>query len=169
MATKFQTIRKNLTKKRIFSVGSVEFQDPIVLCMLLYLLRMRDYNGMIYISLLASCLHEVGHIAVYYIYCKKLPSIRVSAFGLCMKTQGAPLSRERLCVLAVAGPAVNFLLAIIWIIFFSYHATLQRAAFFSANILIGLFNFIPVYPLDGAVILQFFYENWKDKLQLHQK
>ena len=70
--------------------------------------------------------------------------------GFCMRTAGEKLSPRRRFVLAAAGPAVNFLLAGVWALRLSQTTTIRGSAFWAANLLTGLFNLLPIPPLDGA-------------------
>ncbi len=160
---------QHLPPKTPFRIGKLTFQDPILLCALLYLLLLRDYSGFLRISLLASIGHEIGHILVYYLYCGDLPEIRVSATGFCMKLPAQPLPSSWHFWLALAGPVTNFLLAGISFFVLVRHFTLYCAAFLSANVLLGLFNLLPVAPLDGMVVFSFLRESCQDKLHFTLK
>mgnify|MGYP003422684776 FL=1 len=70
--------------------------------------------------------------------------------GFCMHTAGERLSPCQRLVLAAAGPAVNFLLAGMWALRLSQTTTIRGSAFWAANLLTGLFNLLPIPPLDGA-------------------
>ena len=67
-----------------------------------------------------------------------------------MRTAGEKLSPRQRLVLAAAGPAVNFALAGVWAALLAQTATIRGSAFWAANLLTGLFNLLPVPPLDGA-------------------
>ncbi len=58
---------------------------------------------------------------------------------------------------AIAGPAANFLLAIIFGIAIQYLPANNFSLFLSvivyANVLLGVFNLVPIPPLDGSKIL----------------
>lgn len=76
------------------------------------------------------------------------------------------LDRTSNIIIAISGPLGNFLLSLIfislwWIFPVSY---IYTKPFVTANLTIGFFNLLPVYPLDGArVILALF--NYKPKTQ----
>ena len=131
-------------------VGKLVFRDPVLLCGVIYLLLYFDAGGFLRLGLLAAILHELGHILVYYIQQKHLPVIEVTMTGFCMRTVGERLSPRQRFVLAAAGPAVNFLLAGVWAVRLAQTATIRGSAFWAANLLTGLFNLLPVPPLDGA-------------------
>ena len=73
--------------------------------------------------------------------------------GFCMRTAGERFSPLQRFVLAAAGPAVNFALAGVWAVRLAQTVTIRGSAFWAANLLTGLFNLLPVPPLDGSRIL----------------
>lgn len=138
---------------RRLRVGPLVFRDPLPTCMALYLLLYFDSSHFLRIGLLAACLHECGHIAVYCLLLRRLPVIEVNMTGFCMRTRSCALEPAQTFWLAAAGPAVNGLLAAVWWLKLGYRATLWDDAFFAANLLTGAFNLLPVPPLDGAQLL----------------
>ena len=134
-------------------VGTLVFRDPVPVCAVLYLLLYFDSSQFLRIGLLAACLHECGHILVYRLLLHRWPVIEVTATGFCMRMGGRSLTPSRRALLAAAGPAVNALLAAVWMVRVSCRATLWDDAFLAANLLTGAFNLLPVPPLDGAQFL----------------
>ena len=132
-------------------VGKLVFRDPVLLCGVVYLLLYFDASGFLRLGLLAAILHELGHILVYCIQQRHLPVIEVTMTGFCMRTAGERLSPRQRFVLAAAGPAVNFALAGVWALRLSQTTTIRGSAFWAANLLTGLFNLLPIPPLDGGV------------------
>ena len=130
--------------------GKLVFRDPVLLCGVVYLLLYFDASGFLRLGLLAAILHELGHIFVYCIQQRHLPVIEVTMTGFCMRTAGERLSPRQRLVLAAAGPAVNFVLAGVWALRLSQTTTIRGSAFWAANLLTGLFNLLPIPPLDGA-------------------
>ena len=55
-------------------------------------------------------------------------------------------------IIAIMGPITNIIIAII--IFFLHINTNIKEMIFYSNILIAIFNLIPIYPLDGGQILK---------------
>ena len=131
-------------------LGPLVFRDPLLLCSALYFLLYFDASGFLRLGLLAAFLHECGHILVYRALLRRFPVIEVTMTGFCMRTAGERLSPRQRLVLAAAGPAVNFLLAGVWALRLAQAATIRGSAFWAANLLTGLFNLLPVPPLDGA-------------------
>ena len=144
-------------------VGKLVFRDPVLLCGVVYLLLYFDASGFLRLGLLAAVLHELGHILVYCIQQRHLPVIEVTMTGFCMHTAGERLSTRQRLVLAAAGPAVNFLLAGVWTLRLAQTATIRGSAFWAANLLTGLFNLLPIPPLDGAQMVACVAALWQQK------
>lgn len=80
--------------------------------------------------LLAAALHELGHCLALRALHARVTAIRISALGAEMQVAGS-LSYGGEVLAAAAGPAVNLALALV----------------------LGVFNLLPIQPLDGGSIL----------------
>ena len=109
-------------------------------------------------SFLIFCLtvftHEMGH---YYVAKKlgyKLDNFYIASYGVSLNYKEALFEQKDEILIAVAGPLVNFILSILaisfWWIFPSSYAV--TAEFVFQSFMLGLFNLLPCYPLDGGRI-----------------
>ena len=126
-----------------FRYGPLVFRDPLLLCGALYVLLYFDASGFLRLGLLAAFLHEWGHIGVYLALFGQFPVIEVTLTGFCMRTRGREMPLWQTALLAAAGPAVNLVLAGLWMLRLEQRATIRASAFLAANLL-------PIPPLDGA-------------------
>lgn len=110
---------------------------------------------MLFVStMIAVVLHELAHAAAArergYIASK----IDLLPYGAVLYNE-ENLDKTSEIIIAAAGPLMNFALTLVavafwWIAPASYHYT---ADFVRANLIIAIFNLLPVFPLDGARVV----------------
>lgn len=121
------------------------------------------------ILMLFACIHELGHLCMGLILGFKPQEIQLNPIGMRIefKTQieeynqkiekGNTLAVKR-AIVAAAGPMTNFLVIVIMIIASTINEKLMLSEVCTtivyANFLIGFFNLIPIYPLDGGRIIK---------------
>ncbi len=135
-------------------LGPVRFLDPAVLCSALFWVLIGDAGGWLRLSLAAAVCHEAGHILAFVLLVRRFPQLDVTLTGFCLHTQKLGLPPRRELQIALAGPAVNFLLAACCRWRMEEHATVFLLGFMWSNLLTGAFNALPVPPLDGWTALQ---------------
>jgi Zn-dependent protease len=145
--------------------------QPIgMLLLTLFALSRGDFtSGIIFLAalLFAVTIHELGHAYVARKRGMWVQKIVLHAFGGVTYWSGYAASgpggwRDRLWITA-AGPAVNLIVAAVcYILMQSLAGVLPGmavaiiGALFLVNIALGLFNLLPIYPLDGGMLLHTF-------------
>lgn len=135
----------------------IQFAYPVFKLLLLFTALSCDDTGILRVGILASLLHECGHIVVWVCFFKELPVITIGIFGISLKIKNKQLTNKQLLVLAAAGPLVNLALAgLSWAVI-QWRANYWSWVFLCANILIAAFNLLPLGFLDGRRIWKAIY------------
>lgn len=123
--------------------GRLEVRDGFVV--LMAALWFVDTGGVLPVFLLAAAVHEMGHAAALYALGGRLHRLTLTACGAVMRCRlpEGPYARAAVCL---AGPAASFLLAALGMRFAWYRTA-------GASVLLGLFNLLPMPPLDGGMAL----------------
>ena len=126
------------------------------------------FHSVLFWALIFACvlLHELGHSLVAQSYGLTITSIMLLPIGGVSQITELPRDPIKEVAITIAGPVVNFLIAGILLLFakmidpslqFS-EISLQSGSMivdlFWANIMLGLFNIVPAYPMDGGRILR---------------
>lgn len=93
-------------------------------------------------TLPAAALHELGHLGALWLVGGRVRGLRLSALGAELLLDG-PLSYRQELPVALAGPMVSVAAALL-------AAGSHRYLFAGLSLALGLFNLLPVYPLDGG-------------------
>jgi Zn-dependent protease/CBS domain-containing protein len=116
-------------------------------------------GGITSLLLFASVLlHELGHSLVALRYKIPVRSITLFLFGGISQISAEPVSAVSEFWIAITGPLISFLIAgICWVLTFittgftPLFAIIKYLAYI--NVILGIFNLIPGYPLDGGGVL----------------
>lgn len=106
--------------------------------------------------ILSSILHEMGHIIACLISGNK-PKIDISLFGI--KLSNYPNNKYKKLFILVSGPLVNLILIFISILLNLHSFKLNRYVFMCVNIVLLIFNILPISFLDGGQIISVFCDN----------
>jgi Zn-dependent protease/CBS domain-containing protein len=126
------------------------------------------WEGTAFVLLLFLCvfLHELGHVFAAKRYGVNTSDITLWPFGGIANLERIPEKPSEELVVAIAGPAVNVVIAAVLIVFLGATvdpadlmniqdpAVSMAAKIAGANIFLVLFNMIPAFPMDGGRVLR---------------
>ena len=107
-----------------------------------------------------ALLHEIGHMVTGILLGFKMPVGLSIGFEGNVDNYNKKIGKTSILtlkkmIIALNGPITNLIFVVIFSIFSIKIFEIQRETIIYANILIGLFNLLPIYPLDGGRILKY--------------
>ena len=131
-----------------------------LLLILFYFTKQIEIYGLIMIF---AIIHELSHLMAGLIIKMKIKRITIMPVGLSIefKIPYSNLNEKILksnklelkkMFIAIAGPLINIIIIFI-VFFFNIKLELKHLIIYS-NLLIAVFNLLPIYPLDGGRILK---------------
>jgi Zn-dependent protease/CBS domain-containing protein len=126
------------------------------------------WEGVAFIALLFFCvlLHEFGHVLAAKRYGVNTRDVTLWPFGGIASLERIPEKPSEELVVAIAGPAVNVVIAAVLILFLGARidpehlthiqdpAISMASKLAAANVFLVLFNLVPAFPMDGGRVLR---------------
>ena len=107
-----------------------------------------DDQGLFPLSLTACAVHEGGHLLALKLLGGAVDRVRVTLTGAEIRLRGmCRLSYPREAMSVLAGPGANLLLAAA--------CAGPMPALAGGSLILGLFNLLPIWPLDGGRLVYF--------------
>ena len=139
---------KNLLKP--IKIKKVEVHLSAVL-LLVVALRLRFLNQLA-ISYVITALHEFAHIFIAQRLGVKIRGVEILPFGITMRLADSGIKRPVDEIkIALAGPFCNLVVAYLT---YGFYGGPSRDFIICTSLAIGLFNLLPVLPLDGGRVLR---------------
>lgn len=121
--------------------------------------------ALVVVFFICVVLHELGHCFVARRNGIRVPRILLMPIGGMAEFESIPRQPRTEITMALAGPAVNFAIVALlwWFVDFSSEAeatvlpqTMGEfvTQLFLANLVMGTFNLLPVFPMDGGRVLR---------------
>lgn len=100
--------------------------------------------------MLFALIHEIAHMITGIVLKIRPRMLKIEPFGIGIIFEGFKNTEKNKILIALAGPMTNILIAVL----FSFIKTRAQTLIINSNILLAIFNLIPIYPLDGGRILK---------------
>lgn len=128
----------------------VNFGFVLITILICFLYKINIY----FIFLISILLHEMAHMIVGVCLGLKIKKIMFNPLGVCLEFIGYRENKKTIkkIIINLSGPLFNFIFAII-----ISHLNIEyklKIDLFYTNLLLGIFNLLPIIPLDGGKILK---------------
>ena len=135
-----------------FRLFGTEFYISFLFTAVIAVMLATDRTGLALPSLFAVFMHEMGHLFCMWAVDSSPKSVKLIPASVQI-TRSIGSSYKRDTAVAICGPIVNFVLFLS--LYFNYLAFGNKITLYYAllNLIIGLFNMLPVKGLDGGTIL----------------
>lgn len=115
--------------------------------------------------MLFAFVHEIGHVISGIILGFRPKSLHIMPFGIAVEfnTYVQDYNKKIICgnilnlkklLIALAGPMTNFIIILICYMWNGDFYGINSKYIIYANLLLGIFNLLPIYPLDGGRIMK---------------
>jgi Zn-dependent protease len=158
----------------IARIAGIQLRIHITFLLLIGWLALVYYNaggaavaasGVVFILLLFLCvvLHEFGHALAAKYFGINTPDITLLPIGGVARLARMPEEPKQELIIAIAGPAVNVVIAICLLLVIGSRGVVDPRAAISGDLLVNLFrinvwlllfNLLPAFPMDGGRVLR---------------
>lgn len=135
-----------------FRVLGVRFEVSYIFACAFSLFIANDRSGVLIPLIISILLHESAHALCLYIFKCKIKSVKLLIGTLRIEYEENIKDFEKIISL-IAGPFMNIILAIL-----TYY--LKNELYFAINIVLALYNLLPIKGLDGGAIFELFLLNF---------
>ena len=130
----------------------VDFTFSLTVTLMLLLCK----EETVIISLLSAMLHETGHLLFMFLFHQRVHSVTFGCFGVRIDREfSSSLSYKKEALIALGGIMVNFIIAISGTIYYHLYGSVFSLKLTAVNIIIALFNMIPLDTLDMGRVLRY--------------
>ena len=109
----------------------------------------------VFITILSSLLHELGHLLMMLTIGNKPEKVRFEITGINIIRNNTNISTKSEILIALGGPLVNAFLFIICCLILCLYNTEMISTFACVNLILMTFNILPIKRLDGGIALYY--------------
>lgn len=134
-----------------FKLFGTEIYISFLFASVITLMLLFDKTGLILPLLFAVFMHELGHLFMMYIRSSAPKRIKLIPASVQI-TKSFTTDYKNDIIISLSGPFVNILLFSVF--YFNYKCHLNTTTLYIAllNLIIGLFNLLPIKGLDGGTV-----------------
>lgn len=160
----FNVFKRSKMSKNVFkaikSKLSVIPVHPTFILLFLWFVLTKNFIGFLSFVLVVL-MHEYGHYFVAKKLGYKLDGFFIAPYGVSLNYSEKAFDSKDELLIALAGPCVNFFISLVlvtlwWIVPDIYNFTSEVVV---QSVMLGLFNLLPCYPLDGGRVFASLLQN----------
>ncbi len=144
-----------------FKIFGTEIYISFLFCAVLCLMLVADRTGLVIPTLFAVFIHEAGHLFAMWAADCQPRAIRLIPASVQIIRGFSPKRCGELAV-TICGPVANLVLFFVLYANYFIFKNEQSLEFSILNLVIALFNLLPVSGLDGGTLLTFFISRFTD-------
>lgn len=136
-----------------FRIFGTEIYVSFLFAAIITVMLAVDRTGFVIPSLFAVFMHELGHLFAMWVFESSPKQIRLIPASVQVVRKADSVKRSGETAVALSGPIVNIILFVS--LYINYVSFKNEISLYYAllNLVIGLFNLIPVMGLDGGTVL----------------
>ncbi len=143
-----------------FIIFGINIKFKFLFFAVISFLAILDKTNISMIALFSSLIHEMGHIIASFICKKKPKEISFETFGIRMFQPDKVIPYNQEIFILFLGPLLNIILSFIFLFFYEQSSNFLLWGY--SNLIIGVFNLLPIGSLDGGRILHIFLKKFLD-------
>lgn len=144
-----------------FKLFGTEIYISFLFCAVITLMLLTDKTGYMIPTLFAILMHEMGHLFMMWVVDSAPKRIKLIPASIQITTPFQKRYRNDMLI-SLAGPLVNIVLFLT--LYFNFLTFRNQTTLYFAllNLVVALFNLLPVKGLDGGTILYCILSKYKD-------
>ncbi len=139
-----------------FSFKGVSIRVKFMFLSIITLFLIMDKTGIAIFTLLASLIHELGHVIVLILIGHKPKELTFEIVGIKLVQPNKTISYIKEILVLLAGPMANIIMFLL--LNYSFREIYILNVFSFTHLFIGLFNLLPIGGLDGGKILNILFK-----------
>lgn len=129
--------------------------STVIMFLILYFINYNTFITML-LAFIGVLFHEFGHVLAAHFFKIKTTNIMLLPIGGVAQIQTEFNNFKRDFWILAAGPVVNLILCLFCYIIFYYSKLIMFEELYIINLMLFVFNLIPIFPMDGGMLLRGF-------------
>ncbi len=140
----------------VFNLKGIKVEITFIFVAFISFVISLEVPSNVVITILSSMLHEIGHLITMISLDNKPLKVRFEMTGInIIRNQETAISVKNEIFISFGGPIINAFITFICCIIFAFYNSEWVLTFACINLIIMIFNLLPIKKLDGGRILYY--------------